>query len=1194
MLATDIDVFDDAIAAFDSGEFVEVYVDGMDPRWRDECKGFVGNQQGDIMRTMSRARHLGAGLAFVGAVAATGCGDESSSPVLLAPRSVAQALNPSARLDQCANGSSGGQVCTWVNGDLNANNSRYVEGDFVPYRILFDGLTAGTTHSVTMEWDTLEGGTHALDYLGTYNETVSNANPCADVVSCSGTPPPSLFAIPVDEIVSLGPDDTAGTADDIVQTSGVFTFFGGSITSVSGYTRSGTTSVKTSVTITFTASIIDPVLAWSGHIATRVNWSPEPSAVTISGAPYHMRLLDLDGKGGNQDRSLQSSAVYALPELIVIKHVVNENARSLAASDFELFVSGTQPNPASFPGSETGTVVFLQPGDYVVTETQEPYYVGTFSADCSGTIDWDQTKTCIVTNTDPDPCTGVVCGPPDSCQAAGVCIPETGLCEYELLAAGTECRVSTGACDPAEVCDGSSDTCPEDTLASPETVCRSAAGMCDRPEQCTGASAECPADEFAVGLECRTSAGVCDVPEQCSGTSPQCPVDQFAPTMTTCRGEVGLCDVPETCTGSSPECPADLFAVGNECRGSAGICDVPETCTGLSPQCPSDEFVSSATTCRGSAGICDVPETCTGFLPECPADRFAEGLECRGSAGICDVPEQCSGLSPECPLDAFVSSSTTCRDKAGVCDESEQCTGFTAECPQDGFAIGQECRGPADVCDVAETCDGSGADCPSDKFVSSATTCRDEAGLCDVPEQCSGESPFCPPDEFAVGIECRGEAGLCDVPEQCLGDSPECPVDEFLSSSTTCRDEAGLCDLPEQCSGESPVCPPDKFAADIECRASAGICDAPEQCSGDSAECPRDGFLSSSTTCRDKAGVCDEPEQCTGTDVDCPPDDVASSGTLCRFAAGECDVAELCTGVSVNCPEDVKSNAECRASADGCDPAEFCDGMNDGCPADLADTCTLCGMKFYDANIDGTFNDSDVRLQGWSILLTGDETTQELTASDGIYAFDGLPAGTFMVCEATPQQTNWVQTAPTPRCWSVTTPSRDGEDCLLDFGNVCLAGGGGRTLGFWSNKNGSRLVTAGALTMLRGLNLKDGNGTDFDPTTYSALRTWLLNATATSMGFMLSAQLAAMELNVFTGLVSAQAHVYAPAVSGADANGVLTISTLMTTANTALNTPMPPMTRAVQEALKNALDDANNNRNFVSPTACSFTFATRP
>jgi len=54
----------------------------------------------------------------------------------------------------------------------------------------------------------------------------------------------------------------------------------------------------------------------------------------------------------------------------------------------------------------------------------------------------------------------------------------------------------------------------------------------------------------------------------------------------------------------------------------------------------------------------------------------------------------------------------------------------------------------------------------------------------------------------------------------------------------------------------------------------------------------------------------------------------------------------------------------------------------------------------------------------------------------------------------------------------------------------------------------------------------------------------------------------------------------------------ITIADLMTAANPEQCAhPNTPAGNQYQEWLKNALDDANNNKNFVQPTPCSFHFA---
>ena len=126
---------------------------------------------------------------------------------------------------------------------------------------------------------------------------------------------------------------------------------------------------------------------------------------------------------------------------------------------------------------------------------------------------------------------------------------------------------------------------------------------------------------------------------------------------------------------------------------------------------------------------------------------------------------------------------------------------------------------------------------------------------------------------------------------------------------------------------------------------------------------------------------------------------------------------------------------------------------------------------------------------------------------------------------------------------------------------------------------------------------------------------WLLNANATNMAYMLSAQLAAMELNAryyhvsnkFGAGVNPDALVYAPCLldyaspvnnglTGLNNLGFISISNLMAAANQSLCdhpvTKTAGSVRSYQECLKNALDDANNNRNFTQSSACDFSFPT--
>ena len=87
--------------------------------------------------------------------------------------------------------------------------------------------------------------------------------------------------------------------------------------------------------------------------------------------------------------------------LIVVKHVINDNGGTAKAVSFTMTVTGNGPSPASFPGSESpGTSVNLNQGSYSVSESGPSGYVASYSANCSGSIQLGETKTCTVTNDD--------------------------------------------------------------------------------------------------------------------------------------------------------------------------------------------------------------------------------------------------------------------------------------------------------------------------------------------------------------------------------------------------------------------------------------------------------------------------------------------------------------------------------------------------------------------------------------------------------------------------------------------------------------------------------------------------------------------------------------------------------------------------------------------------------------------------
>jgi hypothetical protein len=260
------------------------------------------------------------------------------------------------------------------------------------------------------------------------------------------------------------------------------------------------------------------------------------------------------------------------------------------------------------------------------------------------------------------------------------------------------------------------------------------------------------------------------------------------------------------------------------------------------------------------------------------------------------------------------------------------------------------------------------------------------------------------------------------------------------------------------------------------------------------------------------------------------------------------------------------------------------------------DEALLSVRKYYDADVDGVKDPTEIYLDGWRFnIKDGINWDRDTPVSMVLFAPD-----TYFVTEQKPAEKNWINTDPSnPAAFlnPLALPQKSvdlavGDDQTLEFGNVCLGAGGGLTLGFWSNPNGKATMNdsgtlAPELALLTSKSLRTANGGNFDPTDYTAFRNWLLSATAVNMSYMLSAQYAAMLLNVEAGKVNPSALVW-------NGSAFVSISSVLADAETALatdgSTPSGDPNRASQEALKNTLDNANNNLNFVQANPCSYTF----
>ncbi len=282
-----------------------------------------------------------------GGAAATGQSNDSAAQL------AAAAGNLSADLDQYANGGNT-QPASWVNGDLNQHNAAYHEGDVVPFRVAIEGLDAGS-HTIHINYDFTAGGHEAYDFLATWNATESpglcDSGGGGVSSMCPSLGSADTKAFPSDTFAPGSPTHsglTVAGAEAFSSVSRNLTMYGGTVTTITGPVHSGPVSGNSTgdFMVTFSSTGSAVLFAWGGHLAESAYWvttTDQPNgASTISGAPWHMRTQQLDGRGNkNQDRSIQPSAIVPLPELSIVK---TADSSSVPAGDpigFTITVSNT-------------------------------------------------------------------------------------------------------------------------------------------------------------------------------------------------------------------------------------------------------------------------------------------------------------------------------------------------------------------------------------------------------------------------------------------------------------------------------------------------------------------------------------------------------------------------------------------------------------------------------------------------------------------------------------------------------------------------------------------------------------------------------------------------------------------------------------------------------------------------------------
>ena len=296
---------------------------------------------------------------------------------------VADPVQGSYNLDQAANGGVGNppvSPVTWENGNLNASKSHYREGESIPYRVILTGLPVNVVSSILIEWDVRKSGHNAIDYITGPQRIAQTVDP---TVGVSGLGSPTYYLIPTPTQNTIRINSFNALPSD----NNNKYLWGYNVSNVTFGTYTNGVDVttgdsSTSVIIYFKATSSTAVLSWGGHIARSDEWASDGGGATsVSGSPYHMRILELcqlppskqTCGGGNQDRSLSEAAVIAVSTITIIK-----DADPNAAQDFAYTTTGGLV-PATFSLDDdsdntlSNTQIFsVNPGTFSVTESAAP------------------------------------------------------------------------------------------------------------------------------------------------------------------------------------------------------------------------------------------------------------------------------------------------------------------------------------------------------------------------------------------------------------------------------------------------------------------------------------------------------------------------------------------------------------------------------------------------------------------------------------------------------------------------------------------------------------------------------------------------------------------------------------------------------------------------------------------------------
>lgn len=1102
----------------------------------------------------------------------------------------------SGNLDQAQNGGIGKPPISpvdWINGNSNGSKSHFREGHSIPYRLILEGLDPGL-HKVRIEWDIKHSDKHAIDYITSKQQGISETVDPLKGLSL-GALPETTFPIP-----------PAALPPGISQVPGVMSAYGGTISSLS-YVSQGDLTAAQSATRILVEVTPDPgrttvVLSWGGHIARAADWGVGQSASGISGSPYHTRFIDLDGSGGNQDRSLAASALAPPPTVDVSvgpATVCQGETATLTAN----VTGGAEPftyawSPATGLDSTTAKSVSANPTTtttytVVVTDANEN------SATATGTVTVNPLPGCSITGPN-EVCAGTLgtqfTGPDGNygykwtVSGGGASIASGDAAKTVTINAGTDSYTvgltvkdlgtnCTSTCskgvtvnplptvtvspNPAAICAGGSKTLtatPMPAEGGPYTFSWTGPGGFTADTDSVSVAAQ---GTYSVTV--RNAKGCTSLPAMVTLTVNQNPTVSISPmSKAVCEGS----SATFTASGSG--------GGGGYTYGWTGPGGFSASGAGITVSV-AGSYVVTVTDANGCTG----QNTATLTVNQNPTVSVDPATR-----------EVCDGAS------ATFTATASGGSGSGYKYSWTGPGGFTAE--TDAVTVSTD--GTYKV--IVEDSNG----CKSGEASATLKVNPKPSVSVDPPTR-----TVCPGGQAMFTAVPSGGSGsgytyAWTGPEGFTAATAAITATKQGTYSVQVKDSKGCESAPGTAtltistppgvsiSGDTAIC--SGRSATLKANASGGTGPYTYKWTLPGGSTSTDQEITVSTAGAYSVVVTDTlgcksapatktlqvftPPSCSITG----PGFVIENGTA-QFTAPSgmmsysWDVTGNATPSGVKDGQSLNVNVGPKSSGISFTVSVTVTDSN-GCSSScqkivsvrLPSNTTIEGLKFYDANcngeqdptLDANLFPTEPGINGWkvrlSMLLTDvngnlvldsngkpvvDPTfvpQETFTSGDvmgvplGVYTFSGLVEGYYLVEEIFPggpyngSAPGWINC--TPASYVVRVPPEVGQVEPL-FGNLYLSPpGGGKTLGFWSNKNGEAILKTGDQDwrlLLNNLHLVNENGSAYDlpllPAAFSVaygdgkkypgFNQWLLNGRALNMAYMLSVQMAVTELNVHQG-----------------------------------------------------------------------------